>query len=139
MIQLLERRNVLGMLAASSVLGAGVVGSAVVARVESSRLTPLSDQPYVPPMSLRTIADIYRRMTAPVRIEGSGPFAFVVDTGANQSVISTELAGVLGLPFGADAALNGVAGVQMTPTTIASLDLGGTRRERVTFFGPSGH
>ena len=32
-------------------------------------------------------------------IAGQGPFEFVVDTGANQSVISAELVASLGLPI----------------------------------------
>src|SRR5579863_8786822 len=68
---------------------------------------------YVPPADLRTIVDIYRRMTAPVRVNGQGPYPFVVDTGANQSVISDSLAAQLALPTGPLEPLNGVAGVQM--------------------------
>ncbi len=68
---------------------------------------------------------MYRRMTAAVLVNGAGPFAFVVDTGANQSVISQELAAQLNLPAGPPSSLNGVAGVQITPTTAASLSFGG--------------
>ena len=53
-------------------------------------------------------------MTAPVAIEGQGPFRFVVDTGANQSVVSEELAGRLGLRRGDPQPLHGVAGVRTT-------------------------
>ena len=78
----------------------------------------------MPPADLKTIADIYRRMTAPISVNGQGPFAFVVDTGANQSVISEELAARLGLVRGAMEPLNGVAGVQLTATTTAKLSVG---------------
>ncbi|HLK26711.1 MAG TPA: retropepsin-like aspartic protease [Caulobacteraceae bacterium] len=81
--------------------------------------------PYVPPADLRTIVDLYRRMTVPVRVNGGGPFPFVVDTGANQSVISDTLAGQLALARGPEELLNGVAGAQMAPTTTARLDVGG--------------
>jgi predicted aspartyl protease len=90
------------------------------------------EAPYVPAANLATVADIYRRMTAPVRVNGAGPFAFVVDTGANQSVISQELADRLALPAGPTAAINGVAGVQSAPTTSAILSLGGRTRQRAT-------
>jgi hypothetical protein len=93
----------------------------------ASRLTPPADQIYTPPATLATVRDLYRRMTAPIRVNGAGPFAFVVDTGANQSVISVQLASQLGLPRGPDEPLNGVAGVQMTPTTRARLDVGARR------------
>jgi hypothetical protein len=70
------------------------------------------------------VADIYRRMTVPVRINDSGPYGFVVDTGANQSVIAGELADRLGLRQGPEAPLNGVAGVQVAPTTSARIEIG---------------
>ena len=57
-------------------------------------------------------------------VNGQGPFPFVVDTGANQSVVSDVLALQLGLPVGPSQALNGVAGVQQAPTTVATLKIG---------------
>jgi predicted aspartyl protease len=79
------------------------------------------------------------RMTAPVLIEGHGPFPFVVDTGANRTVIAAELAMKLGLPEGELERLHGVAGEQMTPTAIASLTVGNrtSRRSAVSLL-PSG-
>jgi len=43
------------------------------------------------------------RMTVPVLIGAHGPFPFVVDTGAERSVVSRELAGFLKLPLGQPA------------------------------------
>jgi len=82
------------------------------------------DGPYAPPKTLATVADLYSRMTTKVLVNGQGPFAFVVDTGANQSVISKALAERLGLPAGPTEALNGVAGSMMAPTTTAALAFG---------------
>ncbi|HUO12509.1 MAG TPA: aspartyl protease family protein, partial [Caulobacteraceae bacterium] len=76
---------------------------------------------YVPPTGLKALLDLYRRMTGPVTLNGAGPFAFVVDTGANQSVISAELAAQLALPPGHAEELHGVAGVQTTQTVNARL------------------
>ena len=73
----------------------------------------------------RTLTDLYRRMTAPVLVDGRGPYAFVVDTGANRSVISSELASRLGLPRGPSEPVNGAAGVQIAPTVEANLIVGG--------------
>ena len=89
------------------------------------RLAPPSGPGYTPPTDLKTVADNYKRMTAPIGVNGQGPFAFVVDTGANQSVISQELAARLGLATGPAEPLNGVAGIEMEPTTTARLDVGG--------------
>ncbi|HEY3888589.1 MAG TPA: retroviral-like aspartic protease family protein [Caulobacteraceae bacterium] len=115
-----------------ALLGAGLIapGLALGAEINESPMSasriPQASEPggYVPPADLKTIADLYRRMTAPIRVDGRGPFAFVVDTGANQSVISAELATQLGLTRGPMEPLNGVAGVQMTATTSAKLSVG---------------
>ena len=64
---------------------------------------PAAEGAYKPPTDLKTIVDIYKRMTGPVRIDGTGPYPFVVDTGANQSVVSDELAAKLGLKVGRSA------------------------------------
>jgi predicted aspartyl protease len=122
-------RRQFATLAGAGTLCAGRALGAVVEVKTASRLTPLVDQTYVPPISLSTVADLYRRMTAPIMINGSGPFAFVVDTGANQSVISEDLAARLGLARGPQEPLNGVAGVQQAPTTRATVGMG-ARSER---------
>jgi predicted aspartyl protease len=80
--------------------------------------------PPAPAADVGVFSDLYRRMTAPVRIDGHGPFAFVVDTGANRSVISAELAQRLSLPRGPDQSLNDAAGVQLEPTVSAELTVG---------------
>jgi len=89
----------------------------------ASRLGSVGES-YQPPTNLKSLLDVYRRMTGPVRLNGAGPFPFVADTGANQSVISGELAAQLGLPAGEAQSLNGVAGVQITQTVTAKLGLG---------------
>lgn len=123
----LNRRAAL-TLGAAGLLWATRAGAGVI-ETTGTRLPPDFDRPYIPPSDLSTIADIYRRMTAPVTINGAGPFPFVVDTGANQTVISDVVAAQLGLPVGPTQALNGVAGVMDAPTTSADLTIGG-RLER---------
>src|SRR5579864_4042518 len=93
---------------------------------EGGGASRLANQPdgYEPPSRLSAVLDIYRRMTGPVRVQGSGPYAFVIDTGANQSVISSELAAQLGLPIGEARPVNGVAGVAAAPMTQASVQVG---------------
>ena len=92
----------------------------------------LAERPYIPPVNIAAVNDLYRRMTAPIRVNGKGPFPFVVDTGSNQTVIAAELAAQLGLPLGDPAPLNGVAGVQMAPTARAGLDVGPRRHRDAT-------
>ena len=119
--------------AGAALLCSSAAGAVPIFDAQASRLRPLSDPPYVPPRSIGAVADIYSRMTAGVRVEGQGPFDFVVDTGANQSVISAELATRLGLPINPSAPLNGVAGVMMAPTTFATLDIAGHRKVGAVF------
>lgn len=45
----------------------------------------------------RTSADRVGRIVVPVSVNGSGPYRFIVDTGANRSVLSRDLAQALGL------------------------------------------
>ena len=71
--------------------------------------------------ALETDADMSGRVTAPVRINGQGPFDFVVDTGANRTVITQELAARLGLPDAGPADVHGVAGVE--PSNTVTIDL----------------
>lgn len=49
------------------------------------------------------------RMTLPIHIGGQGPFGFVVDTGAERSVVSNEIAGRLGLATAGRARIVGIA------------------------------
>lgn len=65
---------------------------------------------------LGTGTDSSLRMTAPVRINGQGPFDFVVDSGANRTVISRDLAETLGLPAVGQTDVHGVSGVETVET-----------------------
>ena len=73
------------------------------------------------------------RMTVPVQIAGAGPFEFVIDTGAQRTVISSELAGKLGLSGGRNVRLTGMTGTQDVGTvvipSISVSTLGGERIE----------
>jgi predicted aspartyl protease len=120
-----SRRDFWALLAGGLAAPHAALAAAVEFNTNSDSRLRANDGPYQPPAQLKMVADIYRRMTAAVSVNGAGPFAFVVDTGANQSVISQELANQLALPDGPPAALNGVAGVQVAPTTLASLSFGG--------------
>jgi hypothetical protein len=97
---------------AAALLVAGLAFAPSARAFDISRSTAasrLSEPPYTPPVNIAAVNDLYRRMTAPIRVNGQGPFPFVVDTGSNQTVIAAELAAQLGLPLGDPAPLNGVA------------------------------
>ena len=58
------------------------------------------------------------RITVPVMIDGRGPFDFVIDTAADRTVISRELAASLALHPGPSTILHDTAGVQEVGTAI---------------------
>ena len=69
--------------------------------------------------------DRNERMTVPVRIADKGPFRFLIDTGAQNTVLSTSLAGQLSIRPSNTARLIGVAGIQQVDTVIVDqIDLG---------------
>ncbi|HTG37687.1 aspartyl protease family protein [Sphingomonas sp.] len=69
-------------------------------------------------------AEHEERMRVPVRVNGVGPFQFVIDTGAERTVISRQAATTLGLSVGRTvnvAAMTGV--VPVSTVQIASLEI----------------
>ena len=77
------------------------------------------------PPDVLTIGERTNRMTVAVTIGAQGPFPFIVDTGAERSVVSRELAGYLQLPPGADVKLFDFTGVaQVTTVKVPSLTAG---------------
>jgi predicted aspartyl protease len=62
-----------------------------------------------------TRRDRLGRVVAPVTVNGQGPFRFIVDTGANRSVVSAELAAQLGLPSQGVGDVHSVHGVSVAP------------------------
>lgn len=49
-----------------------------------------------------------RQLTTAVRINGKGPFHFVVDTGADRSVVAEDVAKALHLPIGREVMVQGI-------------------------------
>ena len=103
---------------AITVMGAALSGCVGTREVAGPPiLINLSDPaPEEPGADLASGHDSANRMTAPAFINGQGPFNFVVDTGANRTVLSTELALLLELPSAGTAQIHGIAGVQAAPT-----------------------
>lgn len=87
-----------------------------------------------PPQTEKTAPLGYvRRLTVQVRINDRGPYAFLIDTGANASVISHELATLLDLPAGGPVNLHGIAGAERVGTvTAASVAVGRRVRKDLT-------
>ncbi|HSV03372.1 MAG TPA: retroviral-like aspartic protease family protein [Phenylobacterium sp.] len=92
-----------------------------------------------PSTQLQTERDPFKHMLAPVTINKQGPFQFLIDTGANVSCVSRDLAERLALPPDRPAPVHTPVGVRIRPTVlIERLDVGARTRRRVrtaTFTG----
>ncbi len=76
--------------------------------------------PIIQPFDL----DATRRMAVPVMVEGKGPYSFLVDTGAERTIIAEELAKRLGLANGAKLRLATIGSSAVVPSfQIASLEM----------------
>jgi predicted aspartyl protease len=72
-----------------------------------------------------TRSDRLGRVVAPVSVNGQGPFRFIVDTGANRSVLSQALATQLGLTPNGVGEVHSVHGVAPAPLVdVDSLNYG---------------
>jgi predicted aspartyl protease len=69
-------------------------------------------------------ADAHERLTVPVTVQGAGPFRFLIDTGSQQTIVSTVLARQLALAQGPAVKIVGMAGVNHVATA---------RVEEITF------
>ena len=65
------------------------------------------------------------RMTVEVRVNGRGPYHFLVDSGADSSVVGMRIARELQLPLGTPVTLNGMTGTaQVGRVLVSELTLG---------------
>jgi len=72
--------------------------------------------------------DYFQRMTVPVIVSGTGPYRFLVDTGADRTAISRELASRLQLAAGEKTELHSITRASLVQTvTVPSIQL--TRKE----------
>lgn len=83
--------------------------------------TPLD--PATPPAVVRTLAMPDNRVTIPISIGGRGPWNFILDTAAQRTVISRDLAQRLELPARGSVMVVGVGG-EATVQTVALPKLG---------------
>lgn len=122
---------------AVTVIGASLASAgcaATVERVAPPILVNLADQ--APPTDdsahLGSAADAASRMTAPVMINGQGPYDFVIDTGANRTVIARDVAAALQLRSAGKAQIHGIAGVEPSETVaIDKIDIGKVTSRRL--------
>ena len=113
------------MLAAAG-LTASAPFSSAFAQVPPPDDAPDSDDP----TRVGAGRDKATRMVAPVRINGQGPFDFMVDTGANRSCISIALAEKLALAPGPQVSLHTVVATRMRNSVQVDRLQVGTRSQR---------
>ncbi|MBL8658090.1 MAG: aspartyl protease family protein [Altererythrobacter sp.] len=71
---------------------------------------------------------VQSRMTVAVRINGAGPYRFVVDSGADTSVVGERIAQALKLPLGRRVILNSITDSQIVDRVLVDeIELGPTR------------
>ena len=119
-----------GAFAAPSLLRA----QEVITQVPAATTLPLkpADAPatgFGVPASL----DLSDRMTVPVRVNGFGPFPFVVDTGSNRSVVSDVLANQLNLPMTEVLKVHSATGIVSTGSVhVETLSVGARKLTSIT-------
>ena len=104
-------------------LGLMLLANAAVAAAQpaTTKLAPVADVPNVETTQTQDIkfkSDANQRMTVGVRLSGYGPFQFLVDTGADRTAISRELAARLGLATGELASIHTVTGTSTVSTAL---------------------
>ena len=78
--------------------------------------------------SVTTVTDVAQRLIINVRIEGQGPYRFLVDTGADRTVVATDVAAELGLIAGERVMLEGVVrAVAAETVSVSELSFGTVR------------
>jgi predicted aspartyl protease len=70
------------------------------------------------PGTLLTLGEVDARLTVPVGVGTHGPYPFIIDTGAERTVVSRELAGRLGLAAGRAVQLTSMTGTARVETVI---------------------
>jgi hypothetical protein len=126
---LLDRRSAVLGLAASA--GAGLPFSRAWAQTAAAPApeTPAADEPAT---QIGASRDKFEHLIAPVAIDDQGPFNFILDTGANVSCVSKDLAQRLMLASAGVSAVHTMVGVRERPSVmIKTLTIGDRRRRNV--------
>ncbi|HEX2562010.1 retropepsin-like aspartic protease, partial [Phenylobacterium sp.] len=118
-----NRREAMGLLAAA----AAFAPSLAHAQAEGTTAEEVHEDTSVPTLDTASL-----QVTAPIFVDGHGPFQFLVDTGANISCIAAALAEQLGLPPGPLVKVNTVAGSRRRQSVLVDrLQVGARTHRRV--------
>ena len=106
---------------------AGVLCVPTFARADSAPSSEVEPE-LVPDSVFAASVDLADRMAVPVTVNGRGPFPFVIDTGANRTVVSDALATQLGLPSSGSLQIRAAMGMARAGSVrVASLAVGHRR------------
>ena len=103
MLRRVRRREAFGAPSRRLVLstGAACLGMAPLAAWGETSPAPKDN-------GVAAATDASQHLTVQVQIDGKGPFRFVVDTGADRTVIADDVATALGLPHGRQVLVEGI-------------------------------
>lgn len=125
-----DRRLISGGLV--SALAAAAPLARAVAQAAPAASPPAAPAADDPPTQVDTGRDRYEHMLAPVKINGQGPFRFLIDTGANVSCISRDLADRMKLPDAGLISVHSAVGAKDRPSVMLDrLDVGARTRRHV--------
>lgn len=111
----LSRRVLIGSGAATALLGQPLMAQTIAAPPPGMSADETA--------RIAAATDSAEHMTIPVMINGRGPFRFVVDTGADRSVLAEDVAVALGLVRGNEVTVQGVVrslGTRVVPVAMMS-------------------
>ncbi len=80
--------------------------------------TVSTDTPGTIDATLLALGQLDQRMTVPVDVGKAGPYNFIIDTGAERTVIARELAGSLRLAAGAPVRMTAMTGTSQVDTVV---------------------
>src|SRR5580698_6314952 len=81
---------------------------------------------------INAATDAASHLMVQVHINGDGPYHFVVDTGADRTILASEVAAELGLPQGDKVMLKGVVRAVLTETvSIRTMTFGSITKRRL--------
>ena len=115
----------------TALLAAGLIAIPAGAEIDDKNAAPTATE------VVQGNRDLSARLTVPVMIEGAGPYQFVVDTGAERTVLSRELAERLTLRPTSPVTLLSIAGLNQVDTALVpGLRLTSARSRMAAFEAP---
>lgn len=92
-----------------------------------------AQSPVLPPEVVQADRDRHQRMTVPVTINGAGPYRFLIDTGAQATVVTARVIDALGLaPTGRATLVAMASRTQVETITLDGLEFAGRRFNNLT-------